>query len=80
MYPGLIKQSKKDILRRNLYGWSVRLDALCTFGNGEKANIEVQRADNDDHFRRVRFNETNSKAEHSYSGCVLPFIGSAFYI
>ncbi len=40
---------------RNLYGRSVRLDALCTLGNGEKANIEVQRADNDDHFRRVRF-------------------------
>lgn len=27
---------------RNLYGRSVRLDALCMLGNGEKCNIEVQ--------------------------------------
>lgn len=34
---------------RNIYGRSVRLDALCTLGTGEKCNIEVQRSDNDDH-------------------------------
>lgn len=34
---------------KNLYGRSVRLDALCTLGNGEKCNIEIQRSDNDDH-------------------------------
>lgn len=28
---------------RNLFGRSVRLDALCTLGNGTKCNIEVQR-------------------------------------
>ena len=39
----------------NLLGRSVRLDALCTLGNGKLVNIEVQRADNDDHFRRVRY-------------------------
>ena len=39
----------------NLLGRSVRLDALCTLGDGKKVNIEVQRADNDDHFRRVRY-------------------------
>ena len=39
----------------NLLGRSVRLDALCTLGNGKKVNIEVQRADHDDHFRRVRY-------------------------
>ena len=27
--------------QRNLYGRSVRLDALCTLGNGTKCNIEV---------------------------------------
>ena len=37
---------------KNLYGRSVRLDALCTLGNGEKCNIEIQRSDNDDHLRR----------------------------
>ena len=42
--------------QRNIYGRSVRLDALCILGNGEKCNIEVQRADRDDHFKRVRYN------------------------
>lgn len=41
---------------RNIYGRSVRLDALCTFENGKKCNVEVQRSDDDDHLRRVRFN------------------------
>lgn len=41
---------------KNLFGRSVRLDALCTLGNGAKCNIEVQRADNDNHLKRVRFN------------------------
>ena len=41
---------------RNLYGRSVRLDALCTLGNGTLCNIEVQRSNNDDHLRRARYN------------------------
>jgi len=41
---------------RNLQGRSVRLDALCKFGDGRICNIEIQRADNDDHPRRVRYN------------------------
>lgn len=41
---------------RNLQGRSVRLDALCRLGTGKVCNVEVQRADNDDHFRRVRYN------------------------
>lgn len=41
---------------QNIYGRSVRLDALCTLGNGTKCNIEVQRSDNDDHLKRVRYN------------------------
>lgn len=48
----VITQSSK----KNLYGRSVRLDALCTLGNGVKCNIEVQRADNDNHLKRARFN------------------------
>ena len=39
---------------RNIYGRSVRLDALCTFEDGKKCNVEVQRSDDDDHLRRVR--------------------------
>jgi len=41
---------------RNLYGRSVRLDALCTLGNGVKCNIEVQRSNSDNHLKRARFN------------------------
>ena len=40
----------------NLDGRSVRLDAYCRLGNGKYVNIEVQRADYDDHARRVRYN------------------------
>ena len=42
--------------RRNLYGWSVRLEALCTLGDGSKVNIEIQRSDSDYHVKRVRYN------------------------
>lgn len=53
---------------RNIYGRSVRLDVLCTLGNGKKCNIEVQRADNDDHFRRVRFNASSVTVKDSEPG------------
>lgn len=53
---------------RNLYGRSVRLDVLCTLGNGKKCNVEVQRSDNDDHVRRVRFNAANIAVKDSQSG------------
>lgn len=54
--------------KRNIYGRSVRLDALCTLGDGSKSNVEVQRADNDDHFRRVRFNAASITVKDSEPG------------
>ena len=53
---------------RNLYGRSVRLDALCTLGTGKKVNIEVQRSDSDNHFKRVRLNESVITARESQTG------------
>ena len=53
---------------RNLYGRSVRLDALCTLGDGSKVNIEVQRSDNDDHLRRARFNASSITVRESQAG------------
>ena len=53
---------------KNLYGRSVRLDALCTLGDGKKVNIEVQRSNSDDHFRRVRFNESSITVIDSQAG------------
>lgn len=41
---------------KNLYGRSVRLVALCKLGTGETVNIEVQRSDDDNHLKRVRYN------------------------
>ena len=41
---------------KNLQGRSVRLDVYCRLGNGTYVNVEVQRADQDDHVRRVRYN------------------------
>lgn len=50
---------------KNIYGRSVRLDALCILGTGEKCNIEVQRSDNDDHLRRARFNASSITVKSS---------------
>lgn len=50
---------------RNVYGRSVRLDALCTFTDGKKCNVEVQRSDKDDHLRRVRFNASSIAVKDS---------------
>ncbi len=62
----------KDVIvqssERNIYGRSVRLDALCTLGDGSKCNIEVQRADNDDHLRRARFNAASITVKESAPG------------
>ena len=53
---------------RNLYGRSVRLDALCTLGNGTKCNIEVQRSNNDNHLKRARFNASMITVKESNPG------------
>ena len=67
--PGLIvEESIVQSSQRNLYGRSVRLDALCTLGSGKKVNIEVQRSDDDNHFKRVRFNESVLTAKESNPG------------
>jgi predicted transposase/invertase (TIGR01784 family) len=39
----------------NLQGRSVILDAKCVKGNGNQVDIEVQKSDDDDHQRRVRY-------------------------
>ena len=53
---------------RNLYGRSVRLDALCTLGDGSLCNIEIQRADNDNHLKRARFNAASITVKESEIG------------
>ena len=53
---------------RNIYGRSVRLDALCTLSSGAKVNIEVQRSDNDEHLKRARFNASSITVNGSEPG------------
>ena len=55
---------------RNLYGKSVRLDALCTLGDGTKCNIEVQRFENDNHLKRARYNASSITVNESQTGAL----------
>ena len=45
-----------QFVAKNLQGRSCTLDVKCSLGNGRIVNIEVQKADDDDHQRRVRYN------------------------
>ena len=40
----------------NLSGRGIRLDSFCETGDGHRINVEVQKADDDDHIRRCRYN------------------------
>ena len=40
----------------NLQGRSVILDAHCILGDGRETDVEVQKANDDNHQRRVRYN------------------------
>ena len=53
---------------RNIYGRSVRLDALCTLGDGSLCNIEIQRSDDDNHLIRARFNAASITVKESEPG------------
>lgn len=41
---------------KNLQGRSIVLDALCELENGKECNVEVQKANDDNHQKRVRYN------------------------
>ena len=64
----------------NLHGRSIIMDTKCVTGDGRHINIEVQKADNDDHLRRVRYNgsvlttnitETGTKFEFVPDVCII---------
>ncbi len=53
----------------NLQGRSVILDAHCILGDGREVDIEVQKANDDNHQKRVRYNEKfplTSAGKHRY--------------
>ena len=43
---------------KNLNGKSVTLDVYCRFSDGRYCNVEVQKQNDDDHQKRVRYNAT----------------------
>lgn len=44
---------------RNIGAHSVILDLLCEDEDGSRINVEMQKADDDDHVKRIRFNSSN---------------------
>lgn len=52
----------------NLFGRGVRLDVTCRTKEGKIINVEVQRFDGDDHYRRIRFNSSVLTARHTPKG------------
>lgn len=64
----IVKSVVAQKSEKNLYGRSVRLDALCELGNGSKCNIEVQRANNDNHLKRARYNASVITTKESDTG------------
>ena len=54
-----IIQSQVRRFLRNNGARSVILDALCELEDGSMSNIEVQKADDDNHQKRIRFNQSN---------------------
>lgn len=65
---------------RNLYGRSVRLDALCRLQDGTFCNIEVQRSDNDNHLKRARFNASSITVKESDTGTFFEKIKDVYII
>lgn len=52
-------ESQTQRFLRNVGAHSVILDLLCEDENGTLINVEMQKSDDDDHVRRVRFNSSN---------------------
>ena len=52
----------------NIFGRAVRLDALCTLGNGALCNIEIQKENVNDDVRRVRYNASSIVSRFSEKG------------
>ena len=59
---------------KNLTGRSVVLDAKCVTGDGRHINIEVQKADDDNHLKRARYNAAVLTTNISETGKKFEFI------
>jgi len=59
---------------KNLSGQSVVLDAKCVTGDGRHINIEVQKADDDNHLKRARYNASILTTNIAKTGKKFEFI------
>lgn len=50
----ILKLTPQDSIK-NMYGRSVRVDALCVMGDGKYISVEVQKSDNGNHLKRTRY-------------------------
>lgn len=64
----------------NLKGRGVRLDALCKTSDGRLINVEVQRRDNDDHYRRIRYNASAITMRHTSKGTDFQDVAEVYII
>lgn len=55
----VVVESQTQRFLRNVGSHSVVLDLLCQDKTGDYFNIEVQKADDDNHQKRIRFNRSN---------------------
>lgn len=65
---------------KNLYGRSVRLDALCITGDGRVINVEIQKGDNDNHVKRVRYNASCITANVTEPGELFENINDVYIV
>ena len=59
---------------KNLQGRSVILDAKCITGDGRYINIDVQKANDDNHLKRVRYNASVLTANVTEAGKQFEFV------
>ncbi len=52
----VVRETIPQYVGTNLQGRSVTLDARCVLGSGRQVDIEVQKRNDDDHQRRMRYN------------------------
>ena len=63
-----IVEHKPQAVLRNIKGRSVTLDLKCVDENGAIFGVEVQKTDNDNHQKRVRYNMANMDTAESEKG------------
>lgn len=64
----IVVESQPQRFLRNIGAHSVILDVLCQDSSGDYFNIEVQKKNDDDHQKRVRFNRSNIDTAFVESG------------